>query len=131
MAAGARKPEGLFLIPGCGSRLKSALLFLHDDLTLGPAEVLEPLTECGGESLPIPVALGRRHRRADASHPVGRRPADRERPARRRAAGRRAVGKGDDAPLHVPPREHALRSQSLPRCERAAREKWYATGLGG
>jgi len=34
MATDAKKPEGLFLIPSCGSRLKLALLFLHDDLAL-------------------------------------------------------------------------------------------------
>jgi hypothetical protein len=48
-----------------------ALLFLHGDLALCPPEVLEPLTECGDESLPFPVALGMRHQYADASHLVG------------------------------------------------------------
>src|SRR3984885_7247010 len=71
MATDARKPEGLFLIPGCGSRLKLALLFLHDDLALCPPGILEPLTECGDESLSFPVALGMRHQYADASHLVG------------------------------------------------------------
>ena len=82
----SKKPEGLFLIPSCGSRLKLALLFLHDDLARCPPEVLEPLTECGDESLPFPVALGMRHQHADASHLVGLKPEHRERPCRRRTA---------------------------------------------
>jgi hypothetical protein len=45
-----------------------ALLFLHDDLAVRPPEVLKPLTECGDESLPFPVAPGMRHQHADASH---------------------------------------------------------------
>jgi hypothetical protein len=52
-----------------------ALRFLHGDLALYPPEVLEPLTECGGESLPFPVALGTRHHYADTSHLIGLLPA--------------------------------------------------------
>src|SRR5471030_939117 len=108
MATGAKKPEGLFLIPSCGSRLKLALLFLHGDLALCPPEVLEPLTECGDESLLFPVALGMRHQHADAPHLVGLLPVNRERPCRRRtaesAALPRTAKKSDElAPLHVPP----------------------------
>src|SRR5450432_3369096 len=104
MATDAKKPEGLFPIPSCGSRLKLALLFLHDDLALCPPEVLEPLTECGDESLPLPVARGMRHRYADASHLVGLLPVHRERPCRCRTAESRTARKSDElAPLHVPP----------------------------
>src|SRR5450631_3044795 len=103
MATDAKKPEGLFLIPSCGSRLKLALLFLHDDLARCLPEVLEPLTEFGDESLPFPVALGMRHQHADASHPFGLLPVHRGRPCRRRTAESRTAKKsGELAPLHVP-----------------------------
>src|SRR6202035_313527 len=104
MATDARKPEGLFLIPGCGSRLKPALLLLHDDLALCPPGVRESLTECGDESLPFPVVLGMRHQHADAPHLIGLLPVHRERPYRRRTAESRTAGKSDEpTPLHVPP----------------------------
>src|ERR1700692_2554212 len=113
MATDARKPEGLFLIPGCASRLKSALLVLHDDLAIRPPEVLRRLTECGDESLPFPVALGMRHQHADASHLVGLLPAHRERPCRRCTAERRTAGKSDElAPLHLPPRTRLAKPEA-------------------
>jgi hypothetical protein len=81
-----------------------ALLFLHDDLALCPPEILEPLTECGDESLSFPVALGMRHPYADASHLVGLLPVHSERPCRRRTAESRTVKKSAElAPLHVSP----------------------------
>jgi hypothetical protein len=81
-----------------------ALLFLHDDLARCLPEILEPLTECGDESLPFPAAIGMRHQYADASHLVGLLPVHRERPCRRRTAESRTTKKsGELAPLHVPP----------------------------
>jgi hypothetical protein len=78
-----------------------ALLFLHDDLGRCPPEVLEPLTECGDESLPFPAVIGLRHQYADASHLVGLLPVHRER--RRSAESRTAKKSGELAPLRAPP----------------------------
>src|ERR1700688_3320044 len=113
MATDARKPEGLFPIPGYGSRLKLPLLFLHDDLAVRPPEVLAPPTEGGDESLSFRVALGMRHQHADASHLVGLLPAHGERPCRRCTAESRTARESDElAPLHLPLRTRLAKPQA-------------------
>ena len=75
-----------------------------------PSKVLQPLSECRDESLPLRIILGIGHQHADASHPVRLLRARGHRPTERRAAKQ----PDDVAPLHVsvprPRRQHLIGS---------------------